>query len=32
MNIKREIFMSLEHFAKIYLVKAKIELLANQTI
>ena len=32
MNIKREILQSQEHYAKIYFVQSKIELLTNQTI
>ena len=32
MNIKRELLMSLYHYAKIYLLRAKIEQFASQTI
>ena len=32
MNIKREVLKSLEHYAKIYLVKAETEELTNQII
>ena len=32
MNIKQEILMLLNHYAKVYLVEVKTELLANQII
>ena len=32
MNIRRELLMSLGHYAKVYLAQAKTELIANQTI